>query len=42
VQLLEESAYDILHVESQTHITSANAALASSGHLYCTPGEQIA
>jgi FkbM family methyltransferase len=36
VGLLEEMGYDIQHVESRTPITSANAALAYRGHLYCT------
>jgi hypothetical protein len=37
VAYLEELGYrDILHVESGAKITSANAAVAAQGHLYCS------
>ena len=36
VSLLEEIGYDLRHVESGAAITSANAAIAYQGHLYCT------
>ena len=38
VSILEQAGYrEIIHVESSTRITSANAALAAQVHLYC-PG----
>lgn len=36
VALLEEMGYAVQHVESGAAITSANAAIACRGHLYCT------
>jgi FkbM family methyltransferase len=40
VSLLEEMGYDIRHVESGASVSSANAAIACRGHLYCTHREQ--
>jgi hypothetical protein len=37
VALLEETGYEILHVESGTAITSANSGVAAEGHLHCRP-----
>ncbi len=36
VAILEQAGYrEILHVESSTRISSANASVAATGHLYC-------